>query len=91
MEYQLPRLIKMWTHLERQAGGKSRGMGEKQIEVDRRLLRSRIAQLRGKLDEVRFQPSNLLLPSIAFDALKQLLFSPLLEGDADTEMPVPFR
>ncbi|CAL5222522.1 g4897 [Coccomyxa viridis] len=53
MEYQLPRLIKMWTHLERQAGGKSRGMGEKQIEVDRRLLRSRIAQLRDKLDEVR--------------------------------------
>ena len=52
MEYQLPRLIKMWTHLERQAGGKSRGMGEKQIEVDRRLLRSRIAQLRNKLDEV---------------------------------------
>ena len=52
MEYQLPRLIKMWTHLERQAGGKSRGMGEKQIEVDRRLLRSRIGQLRDKLDEV---------------------------------------
>jgi len=52
MEYQLPRLIKMWTHLERQAGGKSRGMGEKQIEVDRRLLRSRIGQLRNKLDEV---------------------------------------
>ena len=57
MEYQLPRLIKMWTHLERQAGGKSRGMGEKQIEVDRRLLRSRIAQLRDKLDEVCFLPS----------------------------------
>ena len=55
-EYQLPRLIKMWTHLERQAGGKSRGMGEKQIEVDRRLLRSRIAQLRNKLDEVCVSP-----------------------------------
>ena len=65
MEYQLPRLIKMWTHLERQAGGKSRGMGEKQIEVDRRLLRSRIAQLRGKLDEVRFSPGSLSLTGIA--------------------------
>jgi GTPase len=39
-DYQLPRLQRMWTHLDRQSGGgKVRGMGEKQMEVDKRLLR----------------------------------------------------
>ena len=52
-EYQLPRLTRMWTHLERQAGGRVRGMGEKQIEVDKRMLRSRMGQLRRSLEEVR--------------------------------------
>ena len=38
--YELPRLKRMWTHLERQAGGgQVKGMGEKQKEVDKRLLR----------------------------------------------------
>lgn len=32
----------MWTHLERQAGGKVKGMGEKQIEVDKRILRTQV-------------------------------------------------
>ena len=45
LQYQLPRLTRMWSHLERQAGGKSRGMGEKQLEVDKRLMRTRIGQL----------------------------------------------
>ena len=35
----------MWSHLERQAGGRVRGMGEKQLEVDKRLMRTRIGQL----------------------------------------------
>ena len=53
-EYQLPRLTRMWTHLERQSGsGQVRGMGEKQLEVDKRLLRSRMAALREDLDAVR--------------------------------------
>eukprot|EP00887_Chlorella_sp_A99_P002959 scaffold24.g2959.t1 len=53
-EYQLPRLTRMWTHLERQSGGgQVKGMGEKQIEVDRRLLKGRIARLKRELDEVR--------------------------------------
>ena len=43
MEYQLPRLTKMWSHLERQAGGKVKGMGEKQIEVDKRILRTQVS------------------------------------------------
>ena len=43
----------MWSHLERQAGGRVRGMGEKQLEIDKRLLRSRMASLRRNLDDTR--------------------------------------
>ncbi|KAJ4814998.1 GTPase HflX [Rhynchospora pubera] len=53
MEYQLPRLTRMWTHLERQAGGQVKGMGEKQIEVDKRILRTRISALKKELESVR--------------------------------------
>ncbi|CAD6253359.1 unnamed protein product [Miscanthus lutarioriparius] len=53
MEYQLPRLTKMWSHLERQAGGQVKGMGEKQIEVDKRILRTQISALRKELESVR--------------------------------------
>ena len=60
LEYQLPRLTRMWTHLERQAGGGAgggggavKGMGEKQIEIDKRLLRDRVVLLRRKLDKVK--------------------------------------
>ncbi|KAL4199794.1 hypothetical protein AMTRI_Chr03g53020 [Amborella trichopoda] len=53
MEYQLPRLTKMWSHLERQAGGRVKGMGEKQIEVDKRILRTQITALRKELESVR--------------------------------------
>ncbi|GAB4815794.1 hypothetical protein N2152v2_002840 [Parachlorella kessleri] len=53
-EYQLPRLTRMWSHLERQSGsGQVKGMGEKQIEVDRRLLKGRMARLRKDIEEVR--------------------------------------
>ncbi|KAL8459037.1 hypothetical protein ACS0TY_036496 [Phlomoides rotata] len=53
MEYQLPRLTKMWTHLERQAGGQVKGMGEKQIEVDKRILRDQIGALKKEIESVR--------------------------------------
>lgn len=53
MEYQLPRLTKMWTHLERQAGGRVKGMGEKQIEVDKRILRDQIIVLKKELESVQ--------------------------------------
>ena len=47
VEYQLPRLTRMWTHLDRQSGGgRVKGSGEKQIETDKRLLRDRAAALR---------------------------------------------
>lgn len=55
-EYQLPRLRRMWTHLERQSGagaGNVKGMGETQKEIDRRLLRDRMAALRTELQAVR--------------------------------------
>ncbi|XP_042010169.1 GTPase HflX-like isoform X1 [Salvia splendens] len=53
MEYQLPRLTKMWSHLERQAGGQVKGMGEKQIEVDKRILRDEIGALKKEIESVR--------------------------------------
>jgi GTPase len=53
LEYQLPRLTGMWTHLERQAGGiGTRGPGETQLEVDRRRVRERIATLKRDLEGV---------------------------------------
>jgi len=53
LEYTLPRLMGMWTHLERQAGGiGSRGPGETQLETDRRLVRDRIAKLKESLRAV---------------------------------------
>jgi GTP-binding protein HflX len=54
MEYMLPRLKRMWTHLESQEGGFGArgGPGEKQIEVDRRLLRKRIIDLRRELKAI---------------------------------------
>lgn len=52
-EYLLPRLTRMWTHLERQQGGIGmRGPGETQIETDRRLIRNKIAFLKKKLEAI---------------------------------------
>jgi GTP-binding protein HflX len=55
LEYALPRLKQMWTHLSRQAGGGIglRGPGETQLEVDRRLVGNRIRDLKGRLAEVQ--------------------------------------
>jgi GTP-binding protein HflX len=54
VEYQLPRVTRMWTHLDRVGGGgQVKGAGEKQLEIDRRLLRDRAALLRRELDGVR--------------------------------------
>ena len=52
--YMLPRLAGMWTHLERQRGGVGTrgGMGETQIEIDRRIVRERIARLKEQLKKV---------------------------------------
>ena len=61
-EYRLPRLTRAWTHLARQAGGRAggatggvgvRGPGETQLEIDRREIGRKIAQLKRELEEVR--------------------------------------
>jgi GTPase len=53
LEYSLPRLKRMWTHLSRiKAGVGMRGPGEKQLETDRRLVERRIVELRSDLDKV---------------------------------------
>ncbi|HCJ65124.1 MAG TPA: GTPase HflX, partial [Alcanivorax sp.] len=50
------RLVRGWTHLERQKGGIGlRGPGETQLETDRRLLRERIRSIQARLDKVRKQ------------------------------------
>ena len=56
LQYLLPRLTGMWTHLSRQSGGiGTRGPGETQLEVDRRRVTEKIARLERELDEVRRQ------------------------------------
>jgi len=54
LDYQAGRLVRSWTHLERQRGGFGflGGPGETQIEADRRLIRDRMARLRRELDQV---------------------------------------
>jgi len=62
LEYRIPRLTRMWTHLVRQAGGRAggasggvglRGPGEKQIEMDRREIGKRVTFLKAEIDVVR--------------------------------------
>ena len=55
LDYQAGRLVRSWTHLERQRGGFGflGGPGETQIEADRRMIRDRMARLRRELDEVK--------------------------------------
>lgn len=58
-QYLLPRLTRMWTHLEKQRGGIGmRGPGEKEIETDRRIIRDRISLLKEKLKEIDRQKST---------------------------------
>lgn len=53
MQYMLPRLRGLWTHLERQRGGIGmRGPGEKEIETDRRIVRDQISLLKKKLEKI---------------------------------------
>jgi GTP-binding protein HflX len=52
-QYLLPRLTRLWTHLEKQRGGIGmRGPGEKEIETDRRIIRDRISFLKDKLKDI---------------------------------------
>ena len=58
VKYQFPRLKRLWTHLSRQVaggGGFLKGEGEKQIEIDRRLLRKRVDRLQEEIEAVKAQ------------------------------------
>ncbi|MBC7690756.1 MAG: GTPase HflX [Methylotenera sp.] len=53
LQYILPRLAHLWTHFERQRGGMgNKGMGETQVEVDRRLVKKRMSNLRERLKDI---------------------------------------
>jgi GTP-binding protein HflX len=57
LQYLLPRLTNLWTHLERQRGGTGTrgGSGEKEIETDRRIIRDQISLLKGRLAKINKQ------------------------------------
>ena len=58
-EYLLPRLTRLWTHLERQKGGIGmRGPGETQIETDRRIIKDKISDLKKKLEKIDRQMAS---------------------------------
>jgi GTP-binding protein HflX len=59
-QYLLPRLTRMWTHLERQRGGTGTrgGAGEKEIETDKRVIKDKITLLKQKLDVIDKQSAN---------------------------------
>ncbi len=87
------RLVRGWTHLERQKGGIGlRGPGETQLETDRRLLRIRIGQIKQKLEKVRSQREQARrgrkradIPSVSLvgytNAGKSTLFNALTDSD----------
>ncbi|PIU44972.1 MAG: GTPase HflX [Ignavibacteriales bacterium CG07_land_8_20_14_0_80_59_12] len=95
LEYLLPRLTRRWTHLSKQYGGiGTRGPGEQQIEVDRRVIRQRISLLRGRLKEIARERSvqrqrRQEMPRVALvgytNAGKSTLLNALAHADAFVE------
>ncbi len=95
LSYLLPRLTRRWTHLSRQTGGiGTRGVGETQLEIDRRLITKRIVHLKKKLktierDRRRRRSRRWAVPSIALvgytNAGKSSLFRRLTRADVLVE------
>lgn len=93
LQYMLPRLKRQWTHLERQAGGiGTRGVGETQLETDRRIIRERVARLREDLRHIERsretqRKARRNIYSVALvgytNAGKSTLFNRLTEGSAE--------
>jgi GTPase len=95
LEYLLPRLTRAWTHLERQAGGAGggakRGVGETQLELDRRIVRTRIAKLKDELKHIektretqrKSREAAFTLALVGYtNAGKSTLFNRLTRGEA---------
>src|SRR5436190_6267151 len=92
LEYTLPRLTRAWTHLERQAGGiGTRGVGETQLELDRRIIRNRIAHLKTELRKIertretqrQGRGDTFVVALVGYtNAGKSTLFNRLTEGRA---------
>jgi GTPase len=92
LEYMLPRLTRAWSHLERQAGGiGTRGVGETQLELDRRIVRTRIAKLKEELERIektretqrKSRTSAFTVALVGYtNAGKSTLFNRLTLGDA---------
>jgi GTP-binding protein HflX len=82
------RLVRGWTHLERQRGGGigNRGPGETQLETDRRLLGKRVKTLTARLEKIKQQRAEIPIPSLALvgytNAGKSTLFRSLTGADA---------
>ena len=95
LNYLLPRLTRRWSHLSRQTGGiGTRGVGETQLEIDRRLVSKRIAQLKDKLEIIERdrrlrRDRRRELPSVALvgytNAGKSSLFRRLAKADVLVE------
>ena len=93
LEHMSTRLVRGWTHLERQKGGIGlRGPGETQLETDRRLLRVRIRQIKSRLEKVRSQREQARrgrkradIPSVSLvgytNAGKSTLFNALTQSE----------
>ncbi len=92
LKYLLPRLTRQWTHLERQAGGiGTRGVGETQLELDRRIIRERIGRLQEELTRIektretqrRGRDRAYTVALVGYtNAGKSTLFNRLTQGDA---------
>ncbi len=94
LEYQLPRLTRLWTHLSRTGGGiGTRGPGETQLETDRRVIRERIKKLKERVEGVRRQRETAsrardrrLVPTVAIvgytNAGKSTLLNSLVGSEA---------
>jgi GTP-binding protein HflX len=92
LEYMLPRLTRQWSHLERQAGGiGTRGVGETQLELDRRIVRTRISRLKEELSKIekhrrtqrKARKSAFTVALVGYtNAGKSTLFNRLTSGNA---------